>query len=192
MLAICQKANAIFGKLVPKERDKRISFGIKCTCGCEVFSLAKNTLSAEEKKAVEEVEKQEPNTGWHNLYGITGEDGKNHWYIRRFFFWKKEIFFPEYPYYYGINVIKAVCSSCQKEILLFDNRLHGWDSQDIPEEKQNYVPHFSKRLTKPGKVLVRLEQPDDVEEVNPRLFTSIVIYTVRENHKKAFFDEETA
>ena len=175
-----------------KRKKEEISFGIKCTCGCEDFSLAKNTLNAEEKKEVEEVEKQAPDTGWHTLYGMRGEDGNDHWYIRRFFFWKKEVFFPKFPYYYGINVVKAVCSSCQKEILLFDNRLHGWDSQDVPEEHQKYVPHFSKKMPKPGKVWVCLEQPDDEEEVDPRLFTWIVIYAVRDGHKRAFFEEETA
>ena len=91
-----------------------ISFDIKCTCGCASFRLAKNSHTVEEKKMLEECERSQPKTGWHNIYGGIDKDGKPYSYILRFFFFKKYIEFTPEPFFAHIKVVKAICDSCEK------------------------------------------------------------------------------
>ena len=168
-----------------------VSFDIKCTCGCISFRLVQNSYTAEEKKILEECEQRQPNTGWHTIYGGIDKDGKPCSYIRRLFFLKKHIKFAPEPFFANIKVVKAICESCQKDIVLFDSRLNGYDSQESTEEELKYTPYFKSSTSQCCGVSVKLEQFEE-EDTDPNHFSWIRIYKKNGNTKKVFFDEETA
>ena len=145
-----------------------ISFDIKCTCGCASFRLAKNSHTVEENK-----------------------DGKPYSYILRFFFFKKYIEFTPEPFFAHTKVVKAICDSCKKEIILFDSRLNGYDSQEATDEELAYNPYFKNSTSQCCDVSVKLEQFED-EDIDPNHFSWIRIYKKNGNKKTAFFDDETA
>ncbi|MBR6430313.1 MAG: hypothetical protein IKS27_03785 [Oscillospiraceae bacterium] len=168
-----------------------LSFDIKCTCGCGSFKLVKNSHTAEEKKTLEEYEQSLPKTGWHTIYGGIDENGKPYSYIRKLFFFKKYIEFPPEPFFVNIKVVKAICESCKKEIILFDSRLNGYDSQESTDEELEYDPYFKKSNSQCCGVSVKLEQFED-ENIDPNHFSWIWIYKKDGSRKTVFFDEETA
>lgn len=45
----------------------------------------------------------------------------------------------------NIKVVKAICTSCENEIVVFDNRFHGYDSENTTKEELDYAPHFSEK-----------------------------------------------
>ncbi len=176
-----------------------VSFALKCTCGCDSFALHKNTHSTGEKEAIEEYESSIPDTGFHTIHIDTDKDGKPYAYIKKFFFFKKYLDFPDPPYFTYIHVVKAICESCKQEITIFDNRFHGYDSLSTTEEQYNYVPHYSSHKTSFSRVMIKLEhlkdlsQPQDEEECyDYNEFGWIGIYKISGNKKILYFDEETA
>jgi len=153
--------------------------------------LRKNAFSAEEKRILDEYEESFPDIGWHNLYGGIGEAKKPYHYIRRFFFFKKYLEFPTAPFFANIRTVKAVCESCNKEIVIFDSRVHGYDSMDTSVEELEYVPSYSERKTEYCNVSVELEQSED-EDLDARYFSGIRIYKTTGRKKMKYFEAETA
>ena len=168
-----------------------VSFGIQCTCGCRTLALLKNTFSAEEKRILDEYEKSLPDIKRHTVRGGVGEDGKPYLCIRRLFFFRKYIEFPPAPYFANIRTVKAVCEACNQEIVIFDSRLHGYDSMEASEEELRYVPYYSGRKTEYCHVSVKLEQLED-EDLDARYFTGIGICKTAGGKKKNYFEAETA
>ena len=169
-------------------RGENVSFDIRCSCGCELFHLRKNYLTVEELKVREERMRSRP--GFRTVYGELGEDGKIHHYIRRFFFFKQPVELPEAPPFDGVAVVKAVCGSCGKEIVLFDSRENGLDAELASEEAREYVPHFREDKPQYSAVCVSMEQDADVT-MDPNLFTRIRIYRKKAGKKRCFFESET-
>ena len=173
-----------------KQTGCTLSFKLKCICGCDVFSTVKNSCTPEEKRLQKEYEEKIPNTGWHTIYGGLDTNGKPYSYIKRFFFFKKHIVFPQEPVFMGIHVIKATCSQCKKEITVFDSRYHGYDSQFTSEEQKAYVPHFENSKERVGKITITMEQYAE-EDVVPEHFSWIQIFVVNGDKRHTFFDAET-
>ncbi len=168
-----------------------VSFRLKCNCGCKDFDLLKNTYTAEEERSVHAYEKSLPKTGWHAVYGGIDANGNRYTYIKILGLFKKHVRFPEAPYFVGIEVMKAVCKNCKKEIILFDNRMHGSSSvKGISEDKMNYLPYFDDGKKKPGKVIVVLDC-DEAEEADPNMFTRIRVYSITDQRKSLFYEQET-
>ena len=90
----------------------------------------------------------------------------------------------------GINVIKAACSQCQKEIVVFDSRYNGYDSQFTTEEQKEYIPSFENSKAEVGNFTVALEQ-NDAEDIAPELFLGIRIAVKNGQKKRIIFDAET-
>ena len=174
-----------------KTKKDEVSFRVQCACGCRTFALLKNTFSAEEKSILDEYEKALPQVRRHTVYGGIGEDGQPYHYIRRFFFFKKYLKFPPPPFFANIRTVKAVCESCKKEIVLFDSRLHGYNSMEVSEEERQYVPSFDEQKTDHCGVSVTLEQPED-EALDARYFSGIRIDKTTGGKKLEFFKAETA
>ena len=175
---------------ISTKKDK-VTFKLKCTCGCQSFDVIKNHYTAEEVRLVFEYEKSLPRTGGHSIYGGIDANGNHYSYIKILGLFKKYVKLPKAPYFVGIEVIKAVCNNCKNEIICFDSRLHGLSSiSDISEEKRNYLPHFDTGDGKSGKVVMVLEQ-DGNEENEPQLFTGIQIYIDAGNKRRLFYDQET-
>lgn len=172
------------------QKGNRLSFKIKCTCGCEDFSIVRNSYTKDEKRLKKEYEGKEPVTGWHSIYGGIDANGKPYNYIRKFFFFKKYIEFPPEPEFMRVNVIKATCSQCNNEIVIFDNRYHGYDSQFTTEEQRLYAPHFETIKAQKGNIFVSIEQYDKAD-VAPELFSWIQISVTDGNKTRKFFEAET-
>ncbi len=168
-----------------------VSFDMKCTCGCVSFRLVQNSCTAEEKKTLAEYGQSQPKTGRHAIYGGIDKDGKPCSYIRRLFFLKKHIKIAPEPFFAKIKAVKAICESCQKEIVLFDSRLNGRDSQESTDEEFVYTPYFKSSTSQCCSVSVKLEQFEE-EDIDPNHFSWIRIYKKNGNTKKVFFEEETA
>lgn len=173
-----------------KQQETRLSFKIKCTCGCEFFSILRNSYTKDEKRLKKEYEEKVPDPGWHTIYGGIDANGKPYSYIKKIFFFKKYIEFPPEPVFMGVNVIKAICSQCNNEIVIYDSRYHGYDSQFITEEQRLYVPHFENSKAINGNIFISLEQYDEVD-VSPEHFSRIQISVTEGDKRRKFFDAET-
>lgn len=188
------------------QKSSRIFFRLKCTCGCETFFVPEKVYTKEEKELIKEYESKIPDTSWHILCGERDSDCNVRWYIRRFFIFKKYIEFPDQPSFMSVKVIKVNCSQCQKEIIVFDNRYHGYDGMisDNKEEK-NYTPKFKENDSISYKIEITIENDVSLDEFNERTgeehsyefysnaFSWIKICRIDANGKKKILcDEETA
>ena len=167
-----------------------VAFDIQCTCGCASFGLLQNSRTEEEIRALEKYEQSKPRTGWHTLHGGIDQNGKPYLYIRKLFFFKKYIEWPTEPFFVKIKIVKAICESCKKEIILFDSRSNGGDPRETTEEEAAYEPYFENSISQYCGVSVKLEQPES-EDIGPDHFSWIGIYKKDGNKKTIFFDEET-
>lgn len=189
-----------------RQKNNKISFRLKCTCGCETFFIPKKIYTKEEKEFIKEYEGKIPNIGWHTLCGETDVNGNECWYIKKFFIFKKYLEFPKPPIFLDIKVIKVICSQCQKEIVVFDNRCHGYDGMTTDNiKKTKYIPHFEECNNMIYNIYVTIKNDTSLEEFNDNLgdecsyefysnaFSRIIIFGVDENGKKKILcDEETA
>lgn len=128
------------------QKGNLLSFRLKCSCGCELFTILENSYTNEETRRIKEYEDSIPKTGLHTIYGGLDSNGNPYQYIRILGIFKKHITFPQIPVFMGVNVVKAICSHCQREILLFDSRYHGYDAMiSDNKEVKKYIPVFKQR-----------------------------------------------
>lgn len=186
-----------------------VSFGVRCTCGCDTFYMYENYLSVEEKAELERYGKElvkvlKPG----RKYTVTKDpDGAvHHWRICWPFGKKKEVFPPKAPDFDELNVLKAECSVCGEMILLFDSRLHGYDAVTCSEYRSaDYVPQFKRKKKTAVRLEIRLENDlsfENFQECAGKKFTadeyseafaSITIVSVDENGKRGkVYEAETA
>lgn len=191
----------------PTQKRNRFSFKLKCTCGCEKFSILNNAYTDDEKQEIKEYEDKSPNIGLHSLNGEIDSNGNPFYYIKIFGIFKKRIEIPEEPICMRVTVVKAVCSKCLKEILLFDNRYHGYDAVNTvsDEEAKKYIPHFKQKNKESYNVEIIVENESSLEKFMELLgeqcsfelyadsFSWIEIVGVdSKGKKKVFCDYETA
>ncbi len=73
----------------------------------------------------------------------------------------------------------------------WNNRLHGSSSANgILEDKMNYLPYFDDGEKKPGKVIVVLDR-DEANKADPNMFTRIRVYSITDQRKSLFYEQET-
>lgn len=178
---------------ISKEKEYNLVLTCRCKCGCSTFTSYINTLSKEEQKVVNELNKQNPlNSGFKTLHVETDKNGNHKWYYKYLFgLIKKEIHIPQYPFYAKISVAKIQCCNCNTQYIIYDNRYNGYDAGiDTPsDEEKNYQVEY-KKLSENCSVTINLEYADDIEEPND--FISIDIYTRNSNNKKKLLlSEET-
>jgi hypothetical protein len=189
-----------------KQKGSRLSFKLKCTCGCEKFIIWEKEYTDDEKHLIQEYEDKIPHTGWHSIYGGLDTEGKPYSYIKYFGIFKKRVDFPQIPVCMNMNVIKAVCLQCQNDVVLFDSRTHGYDGMTSDHtEERNCIPHFKQRGNTPYSVEVAIENQPSLEAFNEMMeeqhsfafysnsFTSIRICGLGAKGKKELlYDIETA
>lgn len=173
------------------QKDSRPSFKLRCSCGCETFLAVKNQLTPEEEEQKINYQNSFPDIGWHSLNGGIDANGKPYAYIRKFFFFKKYINIPPEPVFMSVNVVKAVCADCHKEIILFDSRCHGYDAQFATKEQKSYLPHFDNEKGKTGSIRICIDPTDGLDD-RPELFSWINISVTDGTKKRTFFDAETS
>lgn len=200
----------------PKDKHGHATFKVKCSCGSVRFHLQRSCLNKAERIQCKPYY-DALDTLFKGGYASTctkDEDGKVH-------YWKllssdmdgprEEVFLPECPAFAAIQVIKAECSECHREYILFDSRYHGYDarfSSPPSEEAKAYVPHFRERHDRgkaPVQVCVSVENEENLnafrentgidctDQDYTEAFSWITIYSINENGKKTkVFECETA
>lgn len=153
-----------------KQKGNRLSFKIKCTCGCETFTVYEKDYTDEEKQLISEYESKIPKIGMHTIYGGVDADGKPYSYIKRFGIFKQYIKFPPIPVFMDFEIVKAVCSQCKKDVVLFDSRYYGYDgiTSDNAEAK-NYIPRFKEKDHKIYNIVINIWNMLSLEEFNNEL-----------------------
>lgn len=160
---------------VPLKMNDAISlFSVKCTCGCEYFQVYTNCLSKQEvalKKAYFDAEDAFFSDG---LFENFTKDRRGRFHYWRFLEPEKgwngkleEVVLPEYPFFLDIRVVKAKCAACGEEHLIFDSRIHGYDSvaaQKITDRDMAYKPHFRRKGKEPVKINVMLSNEPTLEK----------------------------
>jgi hypothetical protein len=153
--------------LNPLQKGNHLSFDVNCTCGGNLFHIFKKTIENNEKKLIEQYEKSSPHTGVHSIYCGVDSHGNIYHYIKILGIFKKKIQFPTPPIVYTINVIKAVCSKCQNEIVLFDDRCYGYDGMNSDnEDAKNYKLDLKARDHKVYSLEVIIENELSLREFN--------------------------
>lgn len=189
-----------------QQKGSGISFKLRCTCGCKSFVVLDKSYTEDKKRLIKEYEDSCPDVGWHSIHGGIGPDGKPCHYIKILGLFRKNIAFPEAPACMNINAVKACCAQCSSEIILFDNRYHGYDGMisDYDEERE-YILHFSQKSSEICKLEIVVENAPSIESFcenteeqcshafYSNAFSRITIYTVNEDgRKKQLYDFETA
>lgn len=150
-----------------KQKGNQLSFKLKCSCGCDTFTILEKIYTHDEKRLISEYENKIPNTGWHSIYGGLDSNKKPCSYIKILGIFKKHITFPQTPVFMKVNVIKATCSQCQKEIVLFDSRYYGYEGMMSNDaEAKKYIPHFKPKGPKLHGIEVTIENEPSLEAFN--------------------------
>lgn len=192
------------------ERKKKdfTEFDLKCKCGNVLFDLYENFLTKEERKLCKPYYDALDRTINHCAY-IENEDGTYSWEIIRPA--EENVIVPPKPACASVYVIRAKCSECGNEYVIFDNRCHGYDGKfanEADEEVLNYIPYFKKKRRRdnlPVQVIVGVEHDPDIEDFKKatgidcsfedctEAFTWIRLYTIDSSGKKRkILDLETA
>ena len=188
------------------QKDNCLSFKLRCLCGCERFNVWEKDYTNKENELIKEYKENIPDTGWHTIYGGVDSNGKPYNYIKILGIFKKQITFPKTPVFMEVDVVKAICSQCQKEIVIFDSRYYGYDGMTSNnEEIKKYIPHFKQRDNKLYGIKVSIQNVPSLEafkevwnghcsfEFYSNSFSWICIQGVDENGKqKVLYDFETA
>lgn len=186
-----------------QKKSQSISFMIKCECNTKEFQLLENEESREEKekrKEFDELMKEYDGGAYSDKNGNIFLCSKDFLGIGR-----KKIQLPDSIIPFQIKVVKALCSHCGKEIILFDNRLHGYDAIVDPPNNLSEDLKFSVIRTnkKNSEILVKIRNDLSIEEYIETMkgtfmeryaeaFSDISIYSITDGRKKLIFEEETA
>lgn len=189
-----------------------ITFRVKCSCGCDRIQLVERALTPAEKAAAEK---------WKGYVSCQDENDRFYMVKQGFFGTKRiEVTEEEADLLVPVGIAKAVCSVCGKEILLFDETVHGYDVSDPRihdeescenEDDENEIDVFEP-LGQPGAVGVKLKYDmsfkefvkdaectydDDFDEDNAEAyyelaFTAIEIQAEENGRLKTLFTRNTA
>ena len=185
---------------------KRLSFKLICSCGCKTFHVLEKNYTDDEKRLIEEYGNSISHAGGHSIYSGIDSEGEPYYYTRILGIFKKSITLPKAPVFMGIDVIKAMCSQCQKEIVLFDSRYYGYDGMtSADEDAKKYTPHFKQRDRKLYCIEITIENEPSLAAFSEVLgepcsfefysnsFSCIWVHGLDENGKKQLlYDFETA
>lgn len=189
-----------------KERKDLTTFHLKCSCGCNAFLLAKSKNNGNEHK-------NSFDSYWDSLKlpifslkdAIDKRNGERYVYGTTFFGIRLGRFYvKDLPNFNIRQIIKARCSKCGKEFVIFDSHHHGYDvlTENKQEIENNELTVKLVWTKNPKEIIVdirnSLSYEEFVEEFGESIekysnaFESIDIYTITNGRKKDFFGEETA
>jgi hypothetical protein len=163
---------------------------LRCTCHNDKFDIYQDELTEEQKVIKTNYEKEcaKELSGWGSIDSITDKEGKLHWYKRKLFFLKKEVFLPEPPYFLRLNLFVAKCCKCGNDIIVYDSHIYGPNALEENDdgELKNYAPKL-KRVAKNVRVSVVYEIDDDS---SPEDFSEITIAAISDAGYKKIFEME--
>lgn len=199
------KKNAI----IVQEMSDSIKFTFQCDCGSKRFAVVRNVLSRSEKDLLKPYyDALENSMSEYGSWCTKDENGIFH-------FWKRlsedqndviEVFIPPKPEFALAVMLKAKCSVCGKEYVLFDSRKNGYDAMTSEDmDDSDYIPHFQNYRKKQYVLEIKIENDESLdafientgidcsEEYYSNAFSWITIYGIDENGKRRkLFESETA
>ncbi|MFY9422147.1 MAG: hypothetical protein WBH29_02135 [Bacilli bacterium] len=200
---------------VVKQSNTNVILKLYCECGTSKFSVFKNKPLEADKVAKEQWEKlinERFKSG--NVYQYTDEEG-NAFIVKKNFFGKviDKARLNDMPRYFDTNIIKIICNNCDKEHIIFDNRIHGYDAFIDGRKDCSYDEiEFTKRKFKGSRnniaeIILKIYNDLSFEEFRGEVlqecsleeysnaFSNIIIYgnIIDLNNKRVIiFSEETA
>ena len=189
-----------------KERKEGTTFRLKCPCGCNTFLLAKSKNNEKEQK-------NSFDSYWNSFkfpvfslkQAIDKHNGEKYIYGTTFFGIKLGKFYiKDLPVFNTRQIVKARCSQCGLEFVIFDSRYHGYNAltENKQEIKDNELTIQLVWTKNPKEIVVDIRSTlsyeefvedfgEDIEKYS-NAFESIDIYITTNGRKKSFFEEETA
>lgn len=199
-----------------KQTDKKVEVLLSCDCKEKYFYLYVNKPLLEDEIAKEK---------WENLINSRFKKGNVYQYSDHqgnVFIVKKNIFgkiidkekLNTMPKYTDTKIVKIKCKSCSKEYIIFDNRIHGYNSSIDNENSTityDNITFSQKRIKNSNngavKIIIKYENSENYEdyvklneiiskEKYSELFHYIAIYAFQEQNYKSkkllLFSEETS
>ena len=192
-----------------RHKDNKAVVAFQCDCGSNTFVVARNKLTRAERELLKPYCDALEN--WlfsHGSFSTKDENGLVH-------YWKRlsddrndvvEVYIPPEPPFATVTVLKAKCTSCGKEHILFDSRINGYDAMTSEDrDDTEYVPHYNSYSKKQYNLEICIENDESLEEFIEATgikeseefysdaFSWIAIYGIDENQKRRkLFDLETA
>jgi len=188
-----------------KEKDTSATLNLKCSCNCSNFLLYQNVESnAEKMKRLkwEQLLQEYDGGGYSDSEGNLFLTKKKILCIK-----PKAIKINKYDIPKYLIIIKAKCSSCGKEFIIFDNRKNGYDAISdntmIDDLNKNQKSIKYKSLNKqPTPIKIKIsndmnysnfveEFPDAAMEKYLNAFSNISVYVLKNNKFTLLFSQET-
>lgn len=197
-----------------KETHEKVEVKLSCDCKEKYFFVYINKPLVEDEIA---------KAKWENLINTRFKKGNVYQYSDQqgnTFIVKKNIFgkivdkerLNDMPKYTDTKIVKIRCISCGKEYIIFDNRIHGYNSSIANENTTityNNITFFQKKIKYSNngavEIIIKFENSENFEEYiklnktiseekYSELFHYITIYGfLEENSKKSLiYSEETA
>ena len=187
------------------------AFRVKCSCGCDTLQPMSRTQTLAEKEAAQK---------WQG-YTLRYDVDKDQHYMEKgqLLFKKKELISEdEAALLQPPTIVKAHCTACGKDILLFDETEHGYDASDPRQPDEDFVDDAPldtavyAPLSAPGKITVALKYDisfkafvkdaedtyeDDFDEDNAETYYDLAFSTIEikveaDGRKKTVFTQNTA
>ena len=184
-------------------------FSFQCDCGNKQFVIARNRLTRSERELLKPYYDALHNSiSRYGSWCTKDENGTLH-------HWKMlsedqndvtEVFIPPKPKFASVTVLKAMCSECGKEYVLFDSRKNGYDAMTSEDmDDLDYLPHFQNYGKKQYILEIKIENDESLEafiensgincseDFYSDSFSWIIIWGIDENCKRRkLFEFETA
>lgn len=178
---------------------------VLCNCGCSAFYLLENILDIEEDNMIKAYEKRF--SKWGHIEKYTDPITQISYLVAKNTFGKiiDKIPVSEIQDIKRTHIIKVECSKCGKQIILYDNRYHGYDAIVTKDQISIVHKEYQYRLIqkKPMEVEIKIrndlsygEYCKTIDETSTKefsnAFSSIEIYGIKDSKKKKYFEEETS
>ncbi|MBR3104594.1 MAG: hypothetical protein IKH46_12325 [Lachnospiraceae bacterium] len=192
-----------------RHKGNKVIVAFQCDCGSNTFAVARNKLTRAERELLKPYyDALENSLSRYGSWCTEDENGQIH-------YWKQlsddqndvtEVYIPPKPPFATVTVLKAKCTSCGKEHILFDSRINGYDAMTSEDrDDTEYVPHYNIYSKKQYNLEICIENDESLEEFIEATgikeseefysdaFSWIAIYGIDENQKRRkLFDLETA
>lgn len=125
-----------------------LTMQILCPCGCTRFFVYENCFTDAERTELDRYQAEcNRQLGRGTIWGHSDAEGNVHTYRRGILGIPREVTLPEAPPFANFHSIKAVCSDCGREYLLFDCRIHGYDGAICGMDcSSEYMPQFRQKF----------------------------------------------
>ena len=125
------------------QKKNSLVFNLKCTCGNQKLKVLKATTkeSTQSEKKWEDYWKKYRFLPIFSFADSTErKSGKRYIYGNTFLGIRVgKLYFEDVPFVKDLCVVKAFCPICAKEVILFDNRKHGYDALSDALDRQQFV-----------------------------------------------------